>query len=290
MATKKKEQFYYPDLNQAFIGVRNALELNASYIKMLEATSIYHNSQCAAKLHEFANIDKKKGAIRKSYKAIKVFLRNWSKKYGIRVIFKVRKKDWIGYVAKIMLYQKNDRNLSKIRDLLGFKLILETEYPDTKKNHQLCYQLANDLLDFLTTTQHCLLLEAEPKSGKSLDLSKKPPHVFIYEKDELKAEYTKNVKNYLIQPKEDFYQGLHTFVQTPDDVTLEIQIHTVATNIQAQKLHQKYKYLRYKDIRDQIHINYQDINIPGLVFDEDGTAIFDSQGIFLSNFNFIDED
>lgn len=288
--TMEKQQIVYPDLNLAFIGVRSASELNENYINQLEATSSYHNSQYAAKLLEFANIDKKKGAIRKSYKAIKIFLRTWSKKNGIRVIFNVRKKDWIGFNAKIMLYQKNDRNLSEIRDLLGFKLILETEYPDTAENHILCYKLANDLLDFLTTKQHCLLLKAEPKSGKSLDISKKPSQIFIYDKNELKPEYIKNVKNYLIKPKEDFYQGLHTFVQTPDDVTLEIQIHTVATNIRAKKLHQEYKHFRYKDIRDQIHINYQDINIPGLVFDEDGTAIFDSQGIFLSNFNFIDED
>jgi len=282
-----KKPLSYPDLNLAFVGARNATDLNNSYIKILESTGIHHHTQYAAKLREFSNVDKKKSAVRREYKAIKKFLKTWSKRNGVRVLFNVRKKDWIGFNAKILLFQKNGRNLAAIRDLLGFKLILETEYPDTQKSHKLAYQLINDLLDFLTQSRHCLLLEAEPKSGQPLDLANKPSHIFIYNKNELKPEYIPNVKNYLIEPKEDFYQGLHTYIQTPEEVVLEIQIHTISTHLQAEKLHKDYKSLRYQDI--DINLDYPNIKIPGLVFDTDGTAIFDSLGIFLSNFKFLED-
>lgn len=275
----------YPNLNLAFNGARNAIDINNSYIEMLEATGIHDHSQYAAKLHEFTTAEKKKQALKKEYNTIKSFLKSWSKKHGVLLDFTARKKDWIGFNAKILLYLKTGKSLEKIRDLLGFRIILLTEYPDTAKSHQLAYQLQNDLFDFLKS-RHCLLLEAEPKSGKPLDIEKKPPNVFIYPKNEIKSEYSKNVKNYMIEPKEDFYQGLHSYILTPSGITLEIQIHTTATAIQAEKLHELYKTKRYQGI--DIVIDYKTLNLPGLVVGTDGKIIFDKLGIFKPNFKFLE--
>ena len=126
-----KQHLTYPDYNKAFVGARNVTDINNAYIKELESTGLKHHKEHAKKLHDFQQVDtkKQKHALRKEYKAIKHFLKKWSRTHGVRVIFTARKKDWIGFNAKIMLFQKNNRDLDAIRDLLGFRLILVTEYP-----------------------------------------------------------------------------------------------------------------------------------------------------------------
>ena len=144
------------------------------------------------------------------------------------------------------------------------------------------------MLDFLKYQRFCSLLKAEPRSGIPLDPANKPDNVFIYEKNEIKSEYISNVKNYLIVPKKDLYQGLHFYIRTESGLTLEVQIHTTATYVQAQKLHKKYKSMRYEDI--DMKIDYKNIHIPGLVFDDDGNILFDNLGIFLSDTGFLEDD
>lgn len=280
------KQFIYPDINKAYIGASNRTMVCDAYISALNETGVFYNNQYAYKLHEFNAAEKNKPLLRSEYDCLVCFIEEWSKIHSIYVDIIVRLKDWMGYNAKIRLFQSEGRCLDSIRDLLGFKLVLRTEFPDSERTHKLCYQLMNDVLTFLTLSRHCLLLKAEAKTGNPLDPSSDvAKKIFVYTENEIAPTYVEFVKNYLANPKDDGYQGLHACLKTLSGLFFEIQVHTVATNLHAQILHQTYKDGRYANVK--FDIDFKKINIPGLVFDENGKILYDTTGLFLSDFNFL---
>mgnify|MGYP003303431560 CR=1 FL=1 len=283
---KNTRQLPYPDINEALIKGQNRIDICNLYSSALRSTNDFYHNQYAYKLDEYVDAENNKPLLQMEYDSLVSFIDEWSAKHNVQVDIIVRLKDWLGYNAKIRLFLSKGRCVDSIKDLLGFKLVLKTQYPDTVESHKLCYKLTNDVLNFLVLQRHCLLLQAEAKSGSPLSpLSSIAKKLFIYDKNEIEPKFVPFVKNYLAIPKNDGYQGLHCYVKTPSKLVFEIQVHTTATNMHAEELHETYKDVRYENI--DFDIDFDKIHIPGLVFDECGKIRYDSTGLFKPDFKFL---
>lgn len=243
-----KATLNFPDINQAFIGATSSYDVCYNYINILNKIGKSYDAQYASKLLEFITIDDEIHFLEDELFEYKRFLEKWSKENGVKVEIKIRKKDFIKFNAKIRLFLLEDRDLNTIRDLLGIRLILCTSRYDTIKTQKLSYQLMNDTLCFFNLKRHCLLLKADGRLGKPLnsnsEIAKK---IFIYDKDELLPELKDKVKNYVLWPKDNGYQGLHSYIQTPSGLVFEIQVRTKAMDLYAESIHGNHNLTRYSD-------------------------------------------
>lgn len=271
----------FPDINQAFVGATSLSEVCYNYIDILSATYDIFLNQYSNKLLEFIDIDSKIPILEEEFHEFKLFLLSWSKQNNVKVHIKTRRKSWIGFNAKIRLFLSHNEDLNAIRDLLGFRLILCTNEKDSSESVKLCYKLMNDILIFFATKRKSLLLNAEKKLGKPLDpnseIAKK---IFIYSKNELFSELECKVKNYVVLPKYNGYQGLHGYVKTPSGLVFEIQVRTLAMQLFDESIHEAHKAERYS--KTKIELNYSLINLPGVLFDSDNRVVCDFIGLVKS--------
>lgn len=256
----------FPDINLAFEQAYSTEEICVNHIGNLRATSHIRNIMCANKLEEFIEADKHIPHLEKEFKAFKKFLRRWANKHNAKIILKMRKKSFFGFLAKIYLFLKNGDDVNLIRDLLGFKLILCYD-GDEEDIIRLCYKLANDVLIFFASERHCDLIDAE----KCICLDSCM---------ELIPELKKKVKDYIVLTKEDGYRALHLFVRTRLGLTFEIQILTLDMSIHADETHEVHKKNRYADM--QIPFDYKKIKLANVKFDKNGTLLRDFAGLFES--------
>ena len=271
----------FPDINEAFIGSTALNIVCSNYIDILNRTGNFYYNQYANKLLEFNDSDVKFSVLEIEHHELKNFLINWSKKHNIKLIISLRKKSFISFNSKIRLFISNGFDLSAIRDLLGFKIILCTSQKDNIKTQKLCYQLMNDLLLFFSQKRKCLLMNAEARLGEPLsphsEVAKK---IFVCNKSFLLPEFETKVKNYVLYPKDSGYQGLHSYIKTPSDMVFEVQIKTLSMEIFDEAIHQTHKKQRYANFK--IALDYSKINISGVVFDENNYLICDLAGLFTS--------
>lgn len=271
----------FPDINEAFIGSTDLNIVCSNYIDILNRTGNFYYNQYANKLLEFNDSDVKFSVLEIEHHELKNFLINWSKKHNIKLIISLRKKSFISFNSKIRLFISNGFDLSAIRDLLGFKIILCTSQKDNIKTQKLCYQLMNDLLLFFSQKRKCLLMNAEARLGEPLsphsEVAKK---IFVCDKSFLLPEFETKVKNYVLFPKDTGYQGLHSYIKTPSDMVFEVQIKTLSMEIFDEAIHEEHKKQRYANFK--IALDYSKINISGVVFDENNYLICDLAGLFTS--------
>lgn len=271
----------FPDINEAFIGTTDLNVVCSNYIDILNRTGNFYYNQYANKLLEFNDSDVKFSVLEIEHHELKNFLINWSKKHNIKLIISLRKKSFISFNSKIRLFISNGFDLSAIRDLLGFKIILCTSQKDNIKTQKLCYQLMNDLLLFFSQKRKCLLMNAEARLGEPLsphsEVAKK---IFVCDKSFLLPEFETKVKNYVLYPKDSGYQALHSYIKTPSDMVFEVQIKTLSMEIFDEAIHEEHKKQRYANFK--IALDYSKINISGVVFDENNYLICDLAGLFTS--------
>lgn len=278
---QKETTLNFPDINEAFIGNTTLNGVCRKYVDILNSTNTFYNNQYANKLLEFLEIDHKINLLELEFRQFKSFLRKWSKANNVKLKLLVRKKHFIGFNSKIRMFLIEHDDLENIRDLLGFRVILLTDKLDSIESHRLHYKLMNECLLYFISKRNALLLNAGKNSGKPLKPdSKMAKQIFIYNNSELLLEFRNKVKNYSLQPKFPGYQGLHAHLKTLSGLIIELQIRTMAMDLFAESIHEQYKKERYSNF--EINLDYEKINLPGLIFDENFYLVKDYVGLFTS--------
>lgn len=273
----------YPDIAEALYASKNIEEARLSYIATLRKSGDIYNTQYAAKLEQSIKMLSPTNLrqLEKDFAAFKDHMRQWSKKTGIKVFLTRRQKDFLGLNAKIRLYLATDKNLATIKDLLGFRIVLQTEVPDTIVSIKHCYDALNETIRFFATEREALLLEAEPRSGTACTATEAKKLRLVVPKESLILKgFQNNVKDYIRYPKKNGYQSLHLFIQNHFGVIFEIQIRTTAMDILAEHgtgKHDIYKSSKYLEV-NMDGIDLSKIKMPGFVFLPNG-EIYDRIGL-----------
>ena len=168
--------------------------------------------------------------------------------------------------------------MSKMQDLLGFRLVLCTDKEDNVNSILLCYEVMNELIKYFVSERECILTEAEPIIGIGLERSKHS-EIVIPEKSMILSGFENNVKDYVISPKRNGYQGLHVLIRKPDGLVFELQVRTLAMDIRARygmADHSNYKIKKYEDVK--IPLCLDGLHIQGVVVLPDG-KIYDNVGL-----------
>lgn len=269
----------FPDINEAFKGKTSLGSICYDYVDILNDTKIYHNNLYANKLLYFNAIEDKLEHLKEEIDAFQTWIDHWCKKHNCEVIFMIRRKGFIEFNKKIRLFLLDGLDLDLIRDLLGIRIILCTDKVDTLASIRLNYSFMNDAIKFFTIERKCLFLDAEPKSGKSLNkFSDIASQIYIPETSYLEPQFQPKVKDYVLDPKEDGYQSLHAYVKTMDGFTFELQVRTYAMHIWAGLYHSIHKAERYSDTN--INLNLENIILQGVSFNTDGNLLEDDIGLF----------
>lgn len=294
----------FPDINNGFIGASSMEEICRNYIEALHSTGDIINGMYANKLYEFLDAIEKIPFLDEEFHELQVFLRNLVKQIQdlhIKVEFNqelitlehfalkalTRRKNWKSLNAKIRLFlckymnliQKEiqsspnhpsndlkETDLDLIRDLLGIKLVV-CYSGDREIGKKLCYKLMNEVLCFFIFKRRCNPLNAE----KAISLNSPP---------ELDIRLKPKVKDYYMNERADKYHALHTCVKTRSGLIFEIQVLLLSDHLEAQKTHKQHKDERYANL--DIEFDYKKINLPNVVFDEDGNLLCDYAGLLES--------
>lgn len=278
----ENKQHKYPDLQLIAEKCTTLEELWVEYIRALRTENEgMNNILYANKLSECFSIRKyARQQLEADTIAFQSFLEEWSKKRACEITIKRRLKDFVGLNKKIRMFLKDGKALDNIRDFVGFRLILKTDDPVEERNIKLCYELLNDVLKYFIITAGALLTEAEP----IVDYQKtifKPRGLIIPEKSGILPELRYGVKDYILHPKKNGYQSLHTVVKNLY-ASFEIQIRTKAMDIRAEggnAHHGDYKKSRYDGV--EIPFDLSKIHIDGVWIEPDGT-IHDAEGLVKS--------
>lgn len=258
----------YPDIAEALYKANNLEEAQALYVSSLRGTHNIFHSQYAAKLEMSRRMLSSSNLkqLEKDFIAFKDHMRVWSKETGIQLYLQRRQKDFLGLNAKIRLFLATGQNLSMINDLLGFRIILKTPYPDNENSIRQCYDVINETMRFFLLNRNCMLMEAEPRNGLEIT-PQEAEHlgIIVPHKHFLLSGFENNVKDYVLHPKKNGYQGLHTLISTPKGLIFEVQVKTSFMDILADHgsgNHAKYKATKYEDANLGF-IDFSKINMPG---------------------------
>lgn len=258
----------YPPLAEALYQSHDLEEARQKYVNMLQETGNIFHSQYAAKLERSRRMlsDSNLKQLEHDFVQFKNHIKEWSQKTGIQVSLLRRQKDFLGLNSKIRLYLSQGKNLSKINDLLGFRIVLKTDYPDTEETVQQCYDVLNETISFFALEMGCMLIEAEPRSGSEISKEKAEElGLVIPTKNLILNGFENNVKDYIAHPKSKGYQSLHFLVSTPTDLIFEVQIRSSYMDILAEygsAKHSGHKDEKYSST-NLGDIDFFKINMPG---------------------------
>ena len=292
--SSQKLDIPYPDLAEVLYKSKSLDEASQLYKQMLRGTMDIRCSQYAAKLFQIGstlsteNIKK----LEQDFFEYKDHIREWSKKTGIQLSLQRREKDFIGIHAKIRLYLEKGIGLSKINDILGFRIILKTAYPDDMTSIQHCYDVLNETIMFFSLQRQYMLIDAEPRSGTEISSEMVEKYGLTTPKYSMVLNgFENNVKDYVLHPKDNGYQSLHLYISNPLGLVFEIQIRTTYMDIIAEHgsgKHENYKLIKYQG-SSLGNIDFSRINMPGFRALPNG-EIYDKIGLQTSvdPFNVLD--
>ena len=260
----------YPEISKALYEASSVDEARIIYTDMLRNSGNIIHTQYAAKLEQ----DRKMlsvpnlNQLEKDFFGFKDHMRKWSRKTGIPVILQRRQKSFLGLNSKIRLYLSTGKNLSMIHDILGFRVILKTPYPESYLSILQCYDVLNETITFFSQKK-AMFIEAEPRSGIEISVEKTKDYgIIIPDKNNLiLSGFENNVKDYILHPKENGYQSLHLFVATQNGIIFEVQIRTISMDLMAEKgcaLHSLHKKKKY-ETTNLGNIDFSKIHMPGFI-------------------------
>lgn len=140
-----------------------------------------------------------------------------------------RKKSFLSYTKKILT-----KDPTSVHDLYGFRVILDDTRLGTKNMTLLCYDVAKWLIDEFQT--RFLYEVKEVKTNSNGILSDEIRNgIYIPSPENIDiADYSKLIKNYIMLPKDNGYQGLHILLCTQQDFFIEVQIRTWSMHLWAE--------------------------------------------------------
>lgn len=279
MSTTTKLNF--PDIKKVIYEERESLSgIREKYIEILRKSDALHNHLYANKLEESAQMLTQANLkqLEHEFYDFKEHMRQ--SKINCHMTIKYRQKDFIRFNDKIRYCLINGLSLDKIRDLIGFRITLQTSFKDTEETVIQCYQLLNHIIDFFVVSRQCIPLQAEPRINSDFNQSKHPD-IIVPEKSLVTEGFESYIKDYILFPKENGYQSLHIVLKNLSGLTFEVQIRTTAMDIVAENgnaAHDSYKKNRKKN--SDICLDYSKINIPGFYYFNE--QIYDSIGLVKS--------
>lgn len=278
-----KDCLVFPDITSIIYEERESLAgIRSKYIDVLRKTGLMHNYLYANKLEECAKMLSASNLkdLEKEFVDFKEHMRKFCKKHNISLIIKYRQKDFIRLNDKIRITLSNGCPLDRVRDLLGFRIILTTPNKDSEDTIKLCYDVLNQVINFFISERHCIPLEAEKRSNGNTKFNpKEHPKIIVPKTNLVTPGFEGNVKDYVMYPKKNGYQSLHVVIQKPNGLTFEVQVRTFAMDIIAEKGNAS--HLSYEKNRQQesdISLDYSKIYIPGFVYLPDG-SVYDVIGL-----------
>ena len=278
----------YPNLQEVLNEATTMEELYKNYIEILRLEKTLQCNLYANKLEELMKMLQPAyiRGLESEFHGLKSIVSTISKENGTPITLKTRKKDFIGLNKKIRLYIEKGEPLDRLRDFLGFRLILLTGRDDTMESVSLCYKVLNALINFFVTDRGCLPLEASPIWDTGFK-QEEHPEIIVPKESLILEGFKDNVKDYIITPKKNGYQSLHLVIKKPNGLTFEIQVRTQAMDIKAEygtATHIMHKNNRYKDI--ELGLDLSNVSMPGFaivkVKEPDGKErieIYDENGL-----------
>lgn len=210
----------------------------------------------ANKLEEFFSIvsgEENIAQLKKAGKKFKNFVNKWAKENNVEVTFLMRIKDFVGINEKIRLYIRKGKSLDRILDLIGFRVIIDSN------DENLCYDLMNKVIAYFIN-EGCIPTQAEP----NVDVGLLEPQ----RESGLDERFIQNVKDYIRLPKAlTGYRSLHVVMRTTKGLPFEIQIRTKEMDEAADDAnHKGYKSRRY--LGEEIYLEPEKLHIEGVKFRE----------------------
>lgn len=283
-----KDTLIFPDINCSLcpeqrISLTDSISI---YRKELIATNTWYNLLYANKLKEYQMMIQPRNLanLNKLFNQYINHINNWKKKQGYSFIIKIIKrvksyKKWNEKTRLFLDYQNEEElqsskyALSRIRDGIGLRLIIDLVKTDTIDSIRLCYELMNETIRFFTEIKEFIPEWAEPKLFTGFDSKKYPDIIIPTDADNcfvLKG-YENNVKDYIKNPKANGYQSLHIVFRTESGQPFEIQIRTIEIDKRVEELcapHDAYDKERYPE-HLRISLDRENINIFGYSLSDD---------------------
>jgi len=191
----------------------------------------------------------------------------------IRFVIIGRRKSFISTDNKILKLLSNNSSLDLLRDTSGFRIMLFGN--NSPKLISSCYSIMNTIIKHFNK-KGLILCEADKVSQTEKFNSANHPSVLVPNNSEILDEFLFGVKDYILHPKENGYQSLHTVFRTDTGECFEIQVRTFDMHVYAESgeaSHEKYKTIKYQDTgdvsfdRDKIHIPGYGISDEGILYD-----------------------
>ena len=262
----KKNQ--YPDLAEEIYSSSSMDELWMNYIASLRKRGSMETVLYANKLEEFFDMKETKKLIllEQEFYSLKEHMRDLKSELKVNFALTRRLKDFIGINEKIRLYLRKGKPLERVRDLLGFRIVLCSMPKDTMQSIKAAYQVMNKIIEFFVKERNCIVAEAEPVLSSGFD-AKSNPDIIVPTRSYIMEGFENNLKDYIKHPKKKGYQGLHVIIKRPDGLVFEIQVRTMAMDVRAEHgtaSHGPYKNDRYEG--ENILVDFAKVHMPGFVF------------------------
>lgn len=265
----------FPDITEVLYREKSFEAIQEAYITELKNEGSFYNVLYANKSIEYQNVttDKKQLAeLEMDFYELSGLL----SLSGITAKILRRKKNYIGFNEKVRLFLQTGKPLSKMHDILGFRIVLGDSSFDDINSIKACYDVMSLVLNFFIYKKSCYPLESEPlleTSFSNNDFSE----IIVPKESFLPENFMINVKDYIKNPKMNGYQSLHSVIHSPSGIDVEIQVRTKAMDIYANlkgARHEDYKNSKYPY---RIQFDRNRIDIPGYEY-KDGN-VYDSVGL-----------
>lgn len=260
-----EREIRFPDLNLAFEGAHTLGQVCKNYEKLLREEESLECMLYANKLEQFRKMTlvSKLRELEKEFQELKERVRELCRENDISVELSRRRKSFLGINEKIARSLRRGIPLEKVQDMLGFRLVLLTGMQDDEDSIKLCYQLLAKIIEYFVIERNCLLTLAEPvvdTGFKQLEHQE----IIVPKESLLNPMFRENVKDYILNPKQNGYQSLHVVFTKPDGLLFEVQVRTIAMEYNAEfgtAAHGPYKADKYHG--DDIYLDLNKVQIPG---------------------------
>ena len=260
-------------------------EIILSHILLFESQKNPADTMVANKLQEYIMMTQpnKIKELERELKKFFVFIRKTLAELGVSCEISVRIKDYEGYLKKVLLYQMKGEPLSRIMDIIGFRLTIGKQKKDDELSHNTCDLVVNMSLLYLIN-HGFILMEAEPLIETTNFKPENHPEVYLAKRSLIFCDFERNVKNYMKIVKENGYQRVHFYIKSASsDIIAEGQVGTYATDqntLNAKQDHLLYEKEKYKDV--ELTFDVTKIKASGFEIDSSGTIAKDPEGILTS--------
>jgi len=226
---------------------------------------------CASKLCEYCYIDESKGFLSEAEKLKIQIAQKLERISPASFTVSGRKKAFRSHVKKLL---KRYPDLDRVKDEYAFRVIISDKLIGQEAAIRLCYVFIKTLIDFFLEKNFLVISVKAKYDGEMSDKVKN--EIFVPERAYIPEEYFPFLKDYLLKPKSNGYQGLHMIVRDPKTKReFEIQIRTDSMHAYAEVGNASHD-ISYKP---KDNLLYDRIHISGFQCDEFGNIVEDKHGI-----------